>query len=446
MFERLRHWLGSAFDRHSQVSAEPNNSAVPAADVPPDAIHMARRLLAACLKSLGAADRISEISDVRISPYRHLIELLPLRVYVYNIGYPMGQMEYNSILNSRRPAGTVFDAFELSLSDVYCGFYVYSLQAVTDVATLRLLWRNLREEVGQPIKTAALPALHLAHHGSDGSGGGTPATSANADLEGEVIPLDNDAEAIVRMLVGRPPPSQQLATYTLNSPEDIMRPIFAFAMWGNEYPFEREELIDFAHRNIDVLRDSVDFLNGSVNDFVSAIKSYDEDNQQVAKVIDLVSIFVRQLNLILSGRETEVDVRSQNIYWLICILASQVSKHILSFNVAVRYLKRDDYRIRLGPATLRPMLLEYSRLLGTQDRQEPAKLHLLLEAAILCRDSAVTIAARDLLAESDGDPAVTSRLRGASDGTRESDLDDAGREFVREIRARTYTEIDDADL
>ena len=107
------------------------------------------------------------------------------------------------------------------------------------------------------------------------------------------------------------------------------------------------------------------------------------------------------------------------------------------------------YRVRLGPATLRPMLLEFSRTLGTPERQEPARLHLLLEAANLCRESAVAIAGRELLAESGGDPDLASRLGNASRWIREADeadLDDAGREFVREIRARTYTEVDDADL
>jgi hypothetical protein len=105
-------------------------------DVPADAIHLARCLLGVCLTNLGAKDRISEISEMSIAPYRHLIERLPLRVYVYSLGSPMAQMDYESILRSNRPVGAVFDAFELPFRDVRCGFYVYSLQPVADAAQL----------------------------------------------------------------------------------------------------------------------------------------------------------------------------------------------------------------------------------------------------------------------------------------------------------------------
>jgi hypothetical protein len=135
-----------------------------AAEVPAEAIDMARRLLGACLVTLGAKDRISQISDMRIAPYRHLVQLLPLRVYVYTLGSPMADMDYESILESNRPVGAVFDAFQLAFGDIRCGFYIYSLQALTDTAMLRSLWHVAREEVGQPVETAALPSHHLRHH------------------------------------------------------------------------------------------------------------------------------------------------------------------------------------------------------------------------------------------------------------------------------------------
>src|SRR5262249_40151833 len=119
---------------------------------------------------------------------------------------------------------------------------------------------------------------------------------------------------------------------------------------------------------------------------------------------------------------------------------------ILSPEAAVSYLQRQEYRVRLGPATLRPMLLEFSRKLGTPEKQDPAMLPLILEAAKLCRDPAVAIAGRELTKELDGDPATESHLERICRWASETDLDDYGHEFVREIRARTYTKVDDADL
>jgi hypothetical protein len=56
------------------------------------------------------------------------------------------------------------------------------------------------------------------------------------------------------------------------------------------------------------------------------------------------------------------------------------------------------------------------------------------------------IAGREILTESVGDRAVAIRLESSSRHISEADLDGTGLEFVREVRARTYTEIDDADL
>jgi hypothetical protein len=263
-----------------------------------------------------------------------------------------------------------------------------------------------------------------------------------ASSDTEIIPLDGDVEAIVRRLIGQRLASQQLATYNLVNPQDIMRPIFAFVLMSNKYPFEREELIDFVHRNADVLKSNIDFLDTLKN----ALQDYNEDRQQVDAMRDLIDIFTQQSKLVLSGREAEVDVRSETIYRLITTLSSQVNQRILSLDAAFRYLEREQYRARLGSATLRPMLLEISRGRGTPEKPEAAELHLLLEAANLCGESAVAIASRELLAQTGGDPTVASRPERASHLVGEADLDDAGREFVREIRARTYTEIDDADL
>jgi hypothetical protein len=364
MIDRIRRWLRGAFDRRSQVSAAPITTRGVVEDVPTDAINLARRLLAVCLTSLGAKDRISEISEMRVAPYRHLIELLPLRVYVYSLGSPMAQMDYESILSSNRPAGTVFDGFELPFRDVRCGFYVYSLAPVK-AATLSLLWRNLREEVGQPVKTADLPALHLRHHRASDADDAPSAASSDAESPLGMIPLNSDAEVIVRKLVGERPASQQLATYNLVSAQDIMRPISAFLVTRNEYPFEREQLIDFVHRNAGILRSSVDFLDQLKLD----LQDYNEDREQVDAMRNLIDVFCRQSKLVLVGREAEVDVRSETIYWLIVILSSQVNQRMLSLDAAVAYLERKHYRVRLGAATL-----AVTELLNRDVGQDSARL------------------------------------------------------------------------
>src|SRR5262249_40127385 len=152
------------------------------------------------------------------------------------------------------------------------------------------------------VTTADLPALHLRHHGAGGEDNGPSAASSGAESLIGMMPLDSDAEAIVRKLVGQRPPSQQLATYNLASPQDIMGLIFAFVLTRNEYPFEREELIDFVHRNAEMLESSIDFLNELKDD----LQDYNENRQQIDAMRNLIDVFCRQSKLVMTGRDAEV--------------------------------------------------------------------------------------------------------------------------------------------
>lgn len=397
-------------------------------EVPAPAIDLAHRLLRTSLEAFDASERIADISEMRIAPYRVLVECLPLRVYVYSLAGFMGEMEYKSILRSNRPAGAVFDAFELSVEAVRCGFYIYSLQACSDTTLLNSLWENLRKEAGQGVKTADLPEHHTRHHAVPSSF--------------QMIPLRNDPEEIVQSLIGQKPPSQQLAAYEVATAEEVMKPIFAFTVTRNEYPFEREELIHFARHNEQVLRDGGLDLLAEIRGAMSDVP----DVSQFDNIVDLIDVFRTQIQLVMDGRDDDVDVRSETIYWLVNILASQVESKFLSHDAAAKYFERPRYRARLGPATLRPMFLEFVRRCGTTEEQGAAKLYLILEAATLCEDAAILIAGREVLVTSRGDPSVRHRLQERCQVASERDLDEAARLFIREARSRNYTEVNDADL
>src|SRR5262245_26309399 len=166
MLKRLMSWLKGASMTDKAPTSHRSSLRDTEVEVPTEAIQLAHRLLRACLETLGAADRIPGISEMRIATYRVLVECLPLRVYVYTLGSFMGDMDYESILRSNRPAGAVFDAFELLVGDVRCGFYIYSLQPLSDAAKLKSLWNRLRKEAGESVETADLPEIHIRHHGA----------------------------------------------------------------------------------------------------------------------------------------------------------------------------------------------------------------------------------------------------------------------------------------
>jgi hypothetical protein len=261
------------------------------------------------------------------------------------------------------------------------------------------------------------------------------------------LPLNSDPELLVQMLVGDKPPSQRLQSYLLVAPEELAKPIMAFTMRGNEYPFEREELIEFVRLNEKHIRGGGLKL---LSDMSRAFVGDPNAQKEFSSILSMVDMFRTQIELILNGELSRVDVRSETVMWLITFLASQVESKYRTYPEAVEYLKRPKYRTRIGPATLRPMFKEFATVAGTPGQKGAEKLFLITEAALLCADMAVVIGAREVLqfARVDGPDAVAIRhdLTARCAVAREHELDAGARSFLTETRKTFFRGVSDAEF
>src|SRR5262249_53055325 len=122
------------------------------------------------------------------------------------------------------------------------------------------------------------------------------------------LPLNSDPEQLVQMLVSDKPPSQQLTRYVLATPEELIKPIMAFTARGNEYPFEREELIEFVRMNERHIRGGgLELLKEMSEAFVGDPNA----QEQFGSILSVLDIFRTQIGLVLDGKQDRVDVRSE---------------------------------------------------------------------------------------------------------------------------------------
>jgi len=260
------------------------------------------------------------------------------------------------------------------------------------------------------------------------------------------ISLDADPGQIVRSIMGVKPPSQQLSSYVLATPEEVFKPLFAFAMRGNDFPYEREELIAFVRKNERQLRQGG---LASLNDVGGVVAKQLDARREFGRIVDLIADFRRLIQLILDGQEETVDVRSETLMWLITILAQQIKGRHRDYADAVKYLARPEHRRRAGPATLRPMLTEFARGSGTPSQENVQKLYLILETALLCGDRATIVAGRDVLrglTVNGAAAAIRDDLLHRCSSIDAGELDEASQSLVATVRKRTYRHVDDADL
>src|SRR4051812_38953989 len=107
MFDRLRNLLGGS--RSVSLSVEQRGDAgVSDSLVSAEARDLAHRLLTRVLRAAGADGRLDDIDAMDIADYRILVQLLPFRFYLYALASEVGRFEFEMMLRSQRPAGSVF--------------------------------------------------------------------------------------------------------------------------------------------------------------------------------------------------------------------------------------------------------------------------------------------------------------------------------------------------
>lgn len=362
MFAKLKSWLSNSAP---PAAAEPQPLTPPRAEltsVPPQARELARRLLKLVLDRFGAGERAADIEEMDIAPHRVLVQLLPLRVYVYALGSMMADFDFESILSSQRPSGAVFDAFEIDIEGVHCGFYVYSLSALSDREMLRELWAQLREEIGRSVTTAKLPLEHTQHH-----------------LRAKVIMIEGDPDELAHRLIEPNLPSKFLDEVSIDDEKGIADFIAQLFLRSGKASIEKDELIRFVERN----RPHID------EKFMQLLALVTEAGTGTDESTGLYFGYVTENIRFAVARDFErMNMRSDRLFWLVYALAQLLQSDKIDITAAQSRLARPDTVQRISQHQLLYMIHDFADALDSP--QEPPMTMMLLigECALLGKNAA----------------------------------------------------------
>lgn len=368
LFARLR----SCFSRKAGAPATPVPTSTPAPDhdagVPASARVLGHELLRIVLRQLGWEEAVATITERVIAPHRVLVESLPFRVYVYAVGSYFSEMDFRAMLNSNRPAGTVFDAFETGIDGVRCGFYVYTLQSAPDDELLQHLWMKLRRAAGRPVTSAELPEIHKRHHI-------------------ESVALTGHPDEIAADLIRPHLPATLLDEIVLTDNESLPRLLAVLITRMGRASIEKDEMIRFVERNrAHQLAEAVDFLR-IATDAAGKI-----DDERTAAYF----AYVREnLEFAVSGEHARMDMRSDRLFWLIYALSTQFESGAIQWKAAVALLQRPETAQRISEHQLVYMVKDWADAIGSPQQMSVILPMLVAECALIGGfDAPLRIAAR----------------------------------------------------
>ncbi len=364
-------YLKSALHRNStELNVQPTQIAPGnglECEVPERARELAHQLLRILLDAFDADDHVANIEEMKIASYRILVQMLPLRVYVYTLGSQMADMEFQSMLESQRPSGAVFDAFQITFDNVRCGFYVYSLQPVSDSNFLAGLWRRLRRKIGEPVQTAALPTAHTQHHRN---------ASRPSENDADIVSLNGDPDVVAENLIRPDLPDKFLDDVSLDSDEGIAELLWLLIHRRGHASIEKDELIRFVQRNERPLRAKVLKM---LPDMAEAAKNSDKNLGQY------FDYFHKNVQLALAGRADEIDMRSDRLFWFIFALTHQLDANLISYTKARDLITRPQIVQRISEHQLIYMFYDFADAIETPQQASMTMMMLLAECAIIAK-------------------------------------------------------------
>lgn len=359
MFAKLKSWLDNSA---SLPTAEPQSFEPPKPEptaVPLQARKLAHKLMKLVLDRFGIGERTADVEEMDIAPHRVLVQLLPLRVYIYALGSSMADFDFKAILSSQRPSGAVFDAFELDIEGVHCGFYVYSLSPLPERETLSELWNQLREVIGRQVTTAKLPPEHIRHHRYD------------------VVTIEGDPDKLAQRLMDSSLPSKFLDHVSIADDEGCADFIAQLFFRMGKASIEKDELIGFVERN------RPHFDKKFMCLLTVAIEAATKTDESTGVYFSYVSENIR---LALARDFEAMDMRSDRLFWLVYALGQLLQSDKIDIAAARSSLARPSVVQRISQHQLLYMIQDFAEVLDSP--QEPPTTMLLLvgECALLGRN------------------------------------------------------------
>jgi hypothetical protein len=286
---------------------------------------------------------------------------------VYTLGSSIGDMEFESMLESQRPTGAVFDAFEITIDGIRCGFYVYSLEPVSDSDFLTNLWQRLRREIGGPVRTVALPTAHTRHHREG---------TKRSDNDADTVSIEGDPDSVAENLIRSHLPEKFLDEVSLDSDEGIAELLWLLIRRMGHASIEKDELIRFVQRNERPLRAKVLKM---LPEMAEAAKASDE------KFGEYFDYFHENVQLALAGKTDKMDMRSDRLFWLLFALTQQLDSNLISYAKARDLIARPQTADRISEHQLVYMFYDFADALETPQQASTTLMMLLTECAIIAK-------------------------------------------------------------
>jgi hypothetical protein len=367
MFRRLKSLFHRKTNESEPQPARRSFQSGAECEVPERARQLAHRLLRTVLNALDAEDKAGQIHETPIAPYRSLVEMLPIRVYVYTLGSFIGDMEFESMLESQRPTGAVFDAFEITIDGIRCGFYVYSLQPVSDSDFLTNLWQRLRREIGGAVRSVALPTAHTRHHRE---------ATKRSESDADIVSIEGDPDAVAENLIRPHLPEKFLDDVSLDSDEGIAELLWLLIRRMGHASIEKDELIRFVQRNERPLRAKVLKM---LPEMAEAAKASDE------KFGEYFDYFHENVQLALAGKTDKINMRSDRLFWLLFALTQQLDSNLITYAKARDLIARPQTTERISEHQLVYMFYDFADALETPQQASTTLMMLLTECAIIAK-------------------------------------------------------------
>lgn len=343
----------------AEVEVKPSRDA----KLHPEALAVARRKLEEALTVIGAAEHIPGIDEIVIAEYRVLYQMLPVRVYLYGLGSAMGRWEFESMCDTKRPAGAVLETGTFDCAGSLYGYYLYSLQPIGDYES-----RKARAGVG-----------------------GAHVSRRSAHPDDKIVSLEGTVEEVADALLAPTLPKTFIDEIVLSSEEALGRLFACLMLRKHEASLEKEEIVRFVERNRT-------YLDAGVLDPVEALIEAAREVEGSETIVAFWSYFMEQVAHARAGALNRIDIKSDRLFWLVYAAAAQLSDDAITYRDAVALFTKPENRDRISPRTLQFMLFDYVEGIGTPHQPPIEYLLLVVECALLSDQHDAARAALSILA------------------------------------------------
>lgn len=208
-----------------------------------------------------------------------------------------------------------------------------------------------------------------------------------------LIPMSDDPEEMARNMIADSLPKTFLYEIDLSTDEGLSRLIACLLLRRHQASLEKDELIRFVERNRKPLKTRAFHL-------LTAMESAGAGVAGGEDLADFLHYFNENVSHILDGHPELVNVKSDRLLWLLWSLANCLENSKITYQKALSILAKPEHRERISLLSLLFMYQDYAETIGAENQPSTEYPMLLLECALLSRDTAMAKVGASILARS----------------------------------------------